>query len=102
MRRRRKHGGRRRCLAPSRPSPVRYSGSTSYILDPGGIADDLGPDPTDEQILDAVDADARAWLEYGSDVAPPDRAVSFDRARVLEVVREEIAERAAEEAAGDA
>ncbi len=91
----------------SRSSPrvtVTYSGSTGYDLKNavGGIVDDLAidpdRDPTDEQIVEAVHREARTWLEYGSDVAPPDHGVSFDRAAVIEAVRDEIALRRAGDA----
>lgn len=79
---------------------VEYSGSTGYDLDPstvGGIVDDLGPDPTDEQIVEAVRKDANAWLEYSGNASPPATGVSFDRGLAIETVREEIAARAAED-----
>lgn len=78
---------------------VEYSGSTLYDIDETLIADDLGPEPTDEEIETAIRKDIDGWMEYG-DSAPANRRYVYDRTALIASVRAEIERRKSADADG--
>ena len=84
----------------TRQVTVIYSGSTNLDIDEDGIVDDLdnrdefsqlgaGKDPTDEQIVAAIERDIAAYMEHGADVQPVEHRYHYDRDALIASVRAE-------------
>jgi hypothetical protein len=74
-----------------------YSGDFGCDIDEAAIVDELDADATDEQIVAGIDRDIAAFLE-GGDVPAASYSVTYDRDRLIESVRREIARRQDESA----
>mgnify|MGYP001566256405 CR=1 FL=1 len=73
---------------------VEYSGSTSLDIDEPSIADGLGADPTDAEIIAAIEHDIADYMDR-SDVKPVLHTYHYDHDARIESVRGEIARRKA-------
>ena len=76
---------------------VEYSGATEMDIDEPLIVDDLGADPTDDEIDKAIRTHISDYMENAGDVQPVDHEYKYDRDALIASVRAEIERRKTEE-----